>query len=65
MPSFNEKQLPIDQAHNGLLVLSDGSIVFKDCRLENQSNSSITRLNPDNLEVIETIQLPEGSMGKL
>ena len=37
-----EKQLPIDQAHNGLLVLSDGSIVTKDCRLENQSNSSIT-----------------------
>ena len=60
-----EKQLPIDQAHNGLLVLSDGSIVTKDCRLENQSNSSITRLNPNNLEVIETIQLPEGSMGRI
>ena len=60
-----EKKLPIDQAHNGLLVLSDGTIVTKDCRLENQNNSSITRLDPNTLEVIETIQLPEGSMGRI
>ena len=28
-----EKELPINQAHNGLLILSDRTIVTKDCRL--------------------------------
>ena len=60
-----EKKLPIDRAHNGLLILSDGTIVTKDCRLENQNNSSVTRLDPNTLEILETIQLPEGSMGRI
>ena len=61
-----EKELPINQAHNGLLILSDGTIVTKDCRLENQQNSTITRLNPDTLELLhEPFALPEGSMGRI
>ena len=60
-----EKKLPIDQAHNGLLVLSDGSIVTKDLRLEGQGRSTITRLN-DKLELMhEPFLLPEGSMGRI
>ena len=63
---LEEKKLPKDRAHNGLLVLSDGSIVTKDCRLENQGNSFITRLDPDSLELIdEPFPLPEGSMGRI
>ena len=63
---LEEKKLPKDRAHNGLLVLSDGSIVTKDCRLENQGNSFITRLDPDTLELIdEPFPLPEGSMGRI
>ena len=61
-----EKELPINQAHNGLLILSDGTIVTKDCRLENQQNSTITRLDPNTLELLhEPFTLPEGSMGRI
>ena len=42
-----ECRLPIDQAHNGLLILSDGSIVTKDLRLAGQGPSTITRLDPE------------------
>ena len=61
-----ETKLPIDRAHNGLLVLSDGTIVTKDCRLEGQGNSSITRLDPNTLETLDApLSLPEGSMGRI
>jgi len=61
-----ERRLPVDQAHNGLLILSDGSIVTKDLRLAGQGPSTITRLDPDNLELIgPTLALPEGSMGRI
>ena len=60
-----ERQLPVDQAHNGLLVLSDGSIVTKDLRLAGQGPSTITRLDPDSLKVMQTLALPEGSMGRI
>ena len=35
-----ERLLPVDQAHNGLLILSDGSIITKDLRLEGQGPST-------------------------
>ena len=61
-----ETKLPIDRAHNGLLVLSDGTIVTKDCRLDGQGNSSITRLDPNTLEILDApLSLPEGSMGRI
>ena len=61
-----ERELPVDRAHNGLLILSDGSIVTKDLRLEGQGGSTVTRLSPDGLEVMgEPLQLPEGSMGRI
>ena len=63
---LREKKLPINRAHNGLLILSDGTIITKDCRLEGQGNSFITRLDPDTLELIhEPFALPEGSMGRI
>ncbi|MDC3012228.1 hypothetical protein OA066_02295 [SAR86 cluster bacterium] len=63
---LREKKLPINRAHNGLLILSDGTIITKDCRLEGQGNSFITRLDPDTLELIhEPFGLPEGSMGRI
>ena len=61
-----ERRLPVDQAHNGLLILSDGSIVTKDLRLAGQGPSTITRLSPDGLTLIgEPLRLPEGSMGRI
>ena len=59
-------KLPIDQALNGLLILSDGSIVTKDIRVSNDTTSTLTRLNPESGELIgEPLKLPEGSMGRI
>jgi len=61
-----ERRLPVDQAHNGLLALSDGTLATKDLRLEGQGLSTITLLEAGSLEVIgEPVQLPEGSMGRI
>ena len=61
-----ECRLPVDQAHNGLLILSDGTIVTKDLRLAGQGPSTATRLSSNGLEVIgEPLQLPEGSIGQI
>ena len=58
--------MPVDQAHNGLLILSDGTIVAKDLRLAGQGPSTATRLSSNGLEVIgEPLQFPEGSMGQI
>ena len=61
-----ERQLPADRAHNGLLALSDGSLITKDLRLEGQGGTTISRLDPDTLELVEEpLTLPEGSMGRI
>ncbi|MEC8998727.1 MAG: hypothetical protein VYC56_00405 [Actinomycetota bacterium] len=61
-----ERRLPVDRSHNGLLVLSDGSLVTKDLRLEGQGGTTITRIAPGTLEVMgEPLVLPEGSMGRI
>lgn len=61
-----ERQLPADRSHNGLLVLADGSLVTKDLRLEGQGGTTVTRLDPESLEVLGTpLVMPEGSMGRI
>lgn len=61
-----ERQLPADRSHNGLLALADGTLLTKDLRLEGQGGTTVTRLDPDNLELIhEPLPLPEGSMGRI
>ncbi len=61
-----ERELPADRAHNGLLALSDGTLITKDLRLEGQGGTTITRLDPDTLDIIgEPLVLPEGSMGRI
>ncbi|MGY9081299.1 MAG: hypothetical protein ACKVK3_01690 [Acidimicrobiales bacterium] len=60
-----EIALPADRAHNGLLSLSDGSLITKDLRLEGQGGTTITRLDPDTLEIRDSLVLPEGSMGRI
>ena len=63
---LKEIKLPVDQAHNGLLILSDGSVVTKDIRVSNSVTSTLTRLNPESGELIgQPLKLPEGSMGRI
>lgn len=61
-----ERELPADRSHNGLLALGDGTLITKDLRLEGQGGTTITRLDPDTLELVATpLRLPEGSMGRI
>ena len=61
---ISERELCVDQAHNGLLILSDGTIVTKDLRLD--SCSTLTRLDPATLEDLHPpLKLPEPSMGRI
>ena len=61
-----ERELPVDRSHNGLLALSDGTLITKDLRLSNQSGTTITRLNAETLDLLEDpLVLPEGSMGRI
>jgi len=60
-----ERQL-VDCSHNGLLALSDGTLITKDLRLEGQGGTTVTRLSAETLETIgEPLQLVEGSMGRI
>ncbi len=60
-----ERVLP-DQAHNGLLILSDGSIITKDLRLRGQGPSTLSRFDPETLEDLHSpVQIPQGSMGRI
>ena len=59
-------RLPVDRSHNGLLALSDGTLITKDLRLEGQGGTTLTRLNPESLTLVgEPLVLPEGSMGRI
>ena len=64
--SITAERRLVDRAHNGLLALSDGSLITKDLRLEGQGGTTITRLDPENLEIVgEPLVLAEGSMGRI
>ena len=61
-----ERRLPADRSHNGMLALRDRTIVTKDLRLEGQGGTTLTRLEPESLELVgEPLVLPEGSMGRI
>lgn len=61
-----ERRLPVDRSHNGMLALRDGTIVTKDLRLEGQGGTTLTRLDPESLELLgDPLVLPEGSMGRI
>lgn len=61
-----ERRLPADRSHNGLLALADGTLVTKDLRLEGQGGTTVTRLDPDTLDLVhQPLTLPEGSMGRI
>lgn len=59
-----ELRLPVDGAHNGILVMPDGNLVTKDLRLTGRP-SVLTVIEPDRLTVISQTQLPEPSMGRI
>lgn len=63
--SVQAERALVDRSHNGLLALSDGSLITKDLRLEGRGHTTVTRLDPSTLETMDELILPEGSMGRI
>lgn len=57
--------MPIDHAHNGLLILDDGSIVTKDIRAGDEAVPSTLTVCDEDLGVVWTEPLPEPSLGRM
>ena len=56
----------VDCSHNGLLALTDGTLITKDLRLESQGNTTVSRFDPETLNPVgDPLVLPEGSMGRI
>lgn len=58
-----ELALPIDNAHNGHLILSDGNLITKDIQIDPARRTWFTLLDPD-LGLIDRFELPENSVGR-
>jgi len=59
-----ERQLPDDRPYNGILVMPDGRLVTKELRI----GSGVSRfavLEPGTLEIVQTLDMPEPSMGRI
>ncbi|MFT4570337.1 MAG: hypothetical protein ACI8TX_002603 [Hyphomicrobiaceae bacterium] len=59
-----ERKLPVDRPYNGLLVMPDGNLVTKDLRISG-GGSVVSVLEPEKLEVLSSLELPEPSMGRI
>ncbi len=58
-----ERRLPLDNAHNGHLILSDGNLVTKDIQNDPAKRSWFTVLDP-NLDSVDRFEFPENSVGR-
>ncbi len=58
-----ERELPIDNAYNGHVILSDGNLVTKDIQSDPSRRSGFTVLDPE-LNVVAELELPENSVGR-
>lgn len=58
-----ERRLPVENAHNGHLILSDGNLCTKDIQNDPSKRSQFTVLDPE-LEVVDRFELPENSVGR-
>ncbi len=59
------RELPRDRPYNSLLVLPDGHLVMKDFILDGAEGSELAVLEPEGLEIVDRLVLPEGSIARL
>lgn len=57
-------ELPVDGPYNGLLVMPDGNLVTKNLTLGDTAGS-VSVVDPQDLKVLSTLELPEASMGRI
>lgn len=59
-----ELELPVDQAHNGVLRLSDGMMVTRSMEHDPSKKSVFTLFDPDSLEHFQTFEFLGASIGR-
>jgi hypothetical protein len=59
------RELPRNRPYNSLLILPDGHLVMKDFIVDGAEGSELVVLEPEGLEIVARLVLPEGSIARL
>lgn len=59
-----EMEIPVDHAHNGMSLLSDGMVITRNLEHDHTKKSIFTIFDPGTLEVIRTVEFVGASIGR-
>lgn len=59
-----ELELPVDHAHNGMTVLSDGMVVTRNLEFDQSKKSWFTVFDPKTMEVVQRYEFVGSSIGR-
>ena len=59
-----EMELPVDHAHNGISLLSDGMMITRNLEHDHSKKSVFTIFDPNSLEVLKTFEFVGASIGR-
>ncbi|MFT5204191.1 MAG: hypothetical protein ACI9C1_003598, partial [Candidatus Aldehydirespiratoraceae bacterium] len=58
------RELPADAPYNGFQIMSDGNLVMKNLGIPSAAVSTFVVLEPDHLEILSQLALPDRSVGR-
>ena len=61
---INELELPVDHAHNGISLLSDGMMITRNLEHDHNKASVFTIFDPNTLKVVKTVEFSGASIGR-
>jgi len=61
---INELELPVDHAHNGISLLSDGMMITRNLEHDHNKASVFTIFDPNTLKVVKTVEFLGASIGR-
>jgi len=61
---INELELPVDHAHNGISLLSDGMMITRNLEHDHNKASVFTMFDPNTLKVLKTLEFLGASIGR-
>lgn len=59
-----ETELPVDHAHNGMSLMSDGMMITRNLEHDPSKKSAFTIFDPITLKIIKTVDFPGASIGR-
>ena len=59
-----ELQVPVDHAHNGISLLSDGMMITRNLEHDHSKKSVFTIFDPNRLKVVKTVEFIGASIGR-